>query len=378
MPAVAQAAVVAREDAPGRQAAGGLCGGGGRIRRSMRRRCGRIWRSSLPDYMVPSAFVVLDALPLTPNGKLDRKALPAPELTPAAVRRAPRTPQEEILCGLFAEVLGLRAGRHRRQLLRARRRQHHVDPAGEPGAQGGAGDHAAGGVPASDAWRRWRRLPTLVEETAAALPDIAIGALPATPIMRWLLERGGPIERFSQAMLLRVPAGLREDHLMAALQSVLDHHDALRLRRGCGCGESGGMEPGGCAAGRGAGGGSACGGSILAGSMMRRLRACIAEQAQAAEARLAPAAGVMVQAVWFDAGAERAGRLLLTIHHLAVDGVSWRILVPDLAAAWAAIAGGRAPALAPRGTSFRRWAQRLVAHAQDPGGSASLRSGPGC
>ena len=64
-------------------------------------------------------------------------------------------------------------------------------------------------------------------------------------------------------------------------------------------------------------------------------------------------------------GPARAGRLWLAIHHLAVDGVSWRILVPDLAAAWQAIAAGQAVALPPRGTSFRRWAERLAAHAQD-------------
>ena len=95
------------------------------------------------------------------------------------------------------------------------------------------------------------------------------------------------------------------------------------------------------------------------------LRSAIGEHAQLAAGRLAPAAGLMLQAVWFDAGAAAPGRLLLSIHHLAVDGVSWRILVPDLAAAWRAVAQGQSPLLGPRSSSLRRWAERLVGEAHD-------------
>ena len=80
----------------------------------------------------------------------------------------------------------------------------------------------------------------------------------------------------------------------------------------------------------------------------------------------------MVQAVWFDAGPGAPGLLLLRLHHLVVDGVSWRILLPDLAQAYEHIAAGRAPRLEPVGTSFRRWAQLLGAEASDPARVAEL------
>src|ERR1700704_3490208 len=172
---------------------------------------------------------VLERLPLTPNGKLDRRALPAPEPVAAAALRGPRTPQEEVLCALFAEVLGVSQvgiddnffalGGDSIMSIQLVSRARLAGLVITPRA---VFQHKTVAALAGAAGQAW--------PGGATLPCIAPGAVAGTPIRRWLFERGGPLDRFNQSMLLQVPAGMREADLIAALQAVLDHHDALRLR----------------------------------------------------------------------------------------------------------------------------------------------------
>ena len=314
----------------------------------------------LPEYMVPAAVLGVASFPLTPNGKLDRGAMPAPDFSAAVSLRGPRTRREEVLCGLFAEVLGLpRMGIDDSffnlggdsivsiQLVsRARRLGIEFTP------------HE---VFTHRTIERLAAVARDADRTVVEAPDAGIGDVPFTPIMHWLAERGGPFAMFHQAMVARVPADLGEDRITRALQSVLDHHDMLRSRLGTD--RTLEVRP------RGAVPATDCLTRIDVSSVDDEgLKAIVAEETERAAGRLDPDRGVMVQAVWFDRGAARAGRLLLCLQHLVVDGVTWRILVPDLAEAWAGTP------LQPVGTSFRRWAQHLAGTAVRPDVLAEVES----
>ena len=361
-PEVREARVIVREDVEGEKRLVGyvVASAGGSVDGAeLRRHAEEI----LPDYMVPSAIVMMEELPLTANGKLDRKALPEPELVSAAGYRAPRTPQEEILCSLFAEVLGVeRVGLDDNffelggdsiisiQLVsRARKAGLMITP-------------------------RQVFQHRTVHALAAELPELTqvpldldtpVGPLPLTPIMHWLLERSDSTSRFSQSILLRSPADAKQSDLINSLQILIDHHDILRsrlVRSAKGQDNQGNWTleitmPGTVAAGT-------CFLRVdVSGMDEKAKQARIKEEAVRAELRLAPEEGRMVQVVWFNDG--HTGRLLLTVHHFAVDGVSWRIMVPDFIAAWNAIRSGLRLELPRKSISFRRWAQLLALHSKD-------------
>jgi amino acid adenylation domain-containing protein/non-ribosomal peptide synthase protein (TIGR01720 family) len=339
---VAQAAVIAREDRPGDKRLVGYVAGTAdpaEIRSRLSER--------LPAYMVPAAVVVLDALPLTPNGKVDRRALPAPEYQDADSYRDPTDAVEEILAGIFAQVLGLE---------RVGVDESFFELGGDSilSMQVVARARAAGLV--------CRPRDIFVEQTVARLARVAgvadgeagpidegIGPLVATPIMHWLANVDGPTDQFNQAVLVQAPVGVTEADVAVVLQALLDRHAMLRLR----------------VDDDGAGGWSLRvpeAGSVDARGCLHTVDVLSDEAVIAARSRLDPAAGVMLSALW----AVPTGQLLVMVHHLAVDGVSWRVLLEDLNFAWAQHRGGQQVALPINGTSFQRWATLLAEHAHHP------------
>ncbi|WP_142308657.1 non-ribosomal peptide synthetase [Mycobacterium interjectum] len=339
---VEQAVVIAREDRPGDKRLVGYVTGTvdlAEVRAALAER--------LPVYMVPAAVVALDALPLTVNGKLDTRALPAPEYQDVDHYRAPADAVEEILAGIYAQVLGLE---------RVGVEESFFELGGDSilSMQVVARARAAGVV--------CRPRDIFVEQTVAKLARVAgvvaddaevidegVGAVVPTPIMRWLQGVQGPVAEFNQTVLVQAPVGVTSSDVVAVVQALLDRHAMLRLRVDDDGADGWSVtvpEPG----------------AVDARGCLQAVDVLSDDAVVAARSRLNPATGVMLSALW----AAPTGQLLLIVHHLAVDGVSWRILLEDLNLAWAQHRGGQQVVLPAPRTSFARWAALLAEHARRP------------
>ncbi|WP_414058543.1 amino acid adenylation domain-containing protein [Pseudomonas sp. HR96] len=303
-------------------------------------------QQELPDYMVPSHLVVLDALPLNPNGKVDRQALPAPSLQRAA-GVAPRTALEQTLVDIWQPLLRVEA----------------------VGVTDNFFELGGDSIISLQVVSRARRAGILLtpkdlfqHQTVEKLARVA-GAVPSlgadqgpvtggcrlTPIQRWFFEE--PIanrDHWNQALLLHARAPLQAAWLERALQAIVEQHDALRL-------------------------------SFAEGAEARHLAQVPSgfAQAQAADAQalaricaqaqasLNLAKGELLRATLVDM-ADGSQRLHLVIHHLVVDGVSWRILLDDLQLAYEQQQRGEALRLPAKSTSYQAWAEQLHEYARSP------------
>ncbi|MFW0794703.1 amino acid adenylation domain-containing protein [Gordonia sp. CPCC 205515] len=314
-------------------------------------------RDTLPDYMIPAQVVVLDEFPTLANGKINRRALPEPVLDAAV--RAPETDAQRSICRAIADVVGL--------------------PAEQVGLDDDFTELGGDSIVAMQLVARLRsegftlaprdvmthrtagELATAIGDPGAqiaALPEITAGPVPATPIVRWLEELAtdsgrsdniASIDGFHQSALLRVPAGIDVGALQRALTMLGQRHHMLRARLITDDGPWRFDVPE-----------SATGPILVRENGLES--ADVESVARRARARLNPRAGVMMTAIWIDHG-EEPGRLLLQVHHLVVDGVSWRALVPELLAIYTQLTEGAAPpavSLPPAPTSFAAWARELT------------------
>ncbi|HSZ28438.1 MAG TPA: condensation domain-containing protein, partial [Pseudonocardiaceae bacterium] len=365
-PGISEAVVVGYEDQPGTKRLVGYVVPTGEVAPTvaeLRAHTAQI----LPDYMVPALFVTLDELPLGPTGKLDRKALPAPDrlVGPVAQYVGPRSATEQTLAEVWAQVLHAdRVGIHDNffelggdSILSIQV----VSRARQAGVQ----------VTTKDIFFRQTiaELAASVEVeplTELADSEVIIGPAPLTPIQEWFFTTHGALPHFNQSFVVELAHDLDGDALGVALDAVVAHHAALRMRfsqvGGQWCQDVVAAQPG-----------EVLRRCDLSDLDERSVEAAMAQAALAAQSSLDIADGPLLRAVLFGFGSGHRPWLFIGIHHLVVDGVSWRILLGDLQSAYQQARGGHPVELEPVGTPFTQWAHRLSAHVHAGGLDDDLR-----
>ncbi|MCY9281383.1 lichenysin non-ribosomal peptide synthetase LicA [Bacillus haynesii] len=309
---------------------------------------------TLPDYMVPAFWVQLDELPVTANGKVDRRALPQPDVdAQAAEYKAPRTETEQLLADIWQEVLGL-------------------DRIGITDNFFALGGDSIKGIQMASRLQQygWKlemkdlfQHPTIGElcvyvQTAddqTIDQDPVEGEVTLTPIQRWFFERKFTNKHhWNQSVMLHALTGFDPETAGKALSKLIEHHDALRMvyqRNGDGIVQyNRGLEE-----------------TAVSPEVIRfnesgaELEAAVLKASNRIQSSIDLTEGPLLKAAIFKT--DQGDYLLIVIHHLVVDGISWRILLEDFAAGYAQ-AEKREPIILQEKThSFAEYADRLKEYA---------------
>ncbi|WP_199335631.1 non-ribosomal peptide synthetase [Nostoc sp. FACHB-110] len=313
-------------------------------------------KERLPDYMVPSAYAILESFPLTPNGKIDRRALPQPEARTGIETDIvlPRTPIEEKLAQIWTQVLRIeQIGIY--------------DNFFELGGDSILSIQIISRAKIAGIELTVKQLfanPTIAQLATVATPSkatstqqgLVTGTSPLTPIQHWFFEQNLPQRHhFNQSFLLAVPSDLNIEILEQAWQQIVLHHDALRLRftqtdstwQQNHTDHTNNIQI------------QRFDLSQIADSEVETAIESIANQIQAS----LNLSENLVKVAFFSLGIDKQARLLIVIHHLVIDGVSWRILLEDLQTAYQQLSEGQKVQLPAKTTSFKDWAQQLTQYA---------------
>jgi len=349
---VAQAVVTVREDEPGDKRLVGYVVGkvkeegsgqvelkGSELRRQLQGR--------LPEYMVPSAYMQMEEIPLTGSGKVDRKRLPAPEVGAkrghgeGGEHEEPRSGAEKILAGIWEQVLRVeRVGRGDNffelggdSILSIKVATRAAEAGLEVTVQQIFQQQTLAKL-AAVAERPGKREQGGKKRKEGAGESVrANGKVPLTAIQEWFFEQElEEMEHFNQGVMLKVKAGVSGERVRETVKAVLEHHESVRLRyrRGEGGRWEQWYEEGQQVGGVGSGGGVGWEEVDLRGMKEDEQRRVMQEKAEEVQRGMNLERGPLARGVYFEKGEGEQGRLLLVLHHLIVDGVSWRILLDDV------------------------------------------------